>query len=140
MQRLGKFAASLIVIFCMATLTYGADVTGTVKGPDGAPFVLDAATKTVYRIDLASRKARAIFRAGAKPTRETGTLPVFGHGFRDLDQAGSIQVRSRTPHGWALARQLSERGRIGQLDRTPSELDQAFVMKAGEEPAHGFGF
>ena len=38
MQRLGKFAASLIVIFCMATLTYGADVTGTVKGPDGAPF------------------------------------------------------------------------------------------------------
>ncbi len=38
MQRLGRFAASLIAVFCIATLAYGADVTGTVKGADGAPF------------------------------------------------------------------------------------------------------
>src|SRR6202162_2355249 len=38
MQRLGRFAASLIAVLCMAALAYGADVTGTVKGPDGAPF------------------------------------------------------------------------------------------------------
>jgi hypothetical protein len=33
MQRLGRFAASMIVVSCMATLAHGADVTGTLRGP-----------------------------------------------------------------------------------------------------------
>jgi hypothetical protein len=66
--------------------TPAVDLKALVKGPDGAPFVLDAATKTVYRIDLASRKATAIFRAGAKPpSGGTESTPVLiGVGGRDL--------------------------------------------------------
>ena len=33
------------------------DLRRLVLGPDGAPYVLDAGTKTVYRVDLANRKA-----------------------------------------------------------------------------------
>jgi hypothetical protein len=62
------------------------DLKALVKGPDGAPFVLDAATKSVYRIDLANRKATAIFRAGNKPsTGGTEGIPMLlGVGGRDL--------------------------------------------------------
>ncbi|HEY4226709.1 MAG TPA: hypothetical protein VGM49_00085 [Candidatus Limnocylindrales bacterium] len=62
------------------------DLKALVKGPDGAPFVLDAATKTVYRIDLANRKASAIFRAGNKPSTggTEGTPILIGVGGRDL--------------------------------------------------------
>ena len=66
--------------------TPAVDLKALVKGPDGAPFVLDAATKTVYRIDLASRKATAIFRAGSKPSTggTEGTPVLIGVGGRDL--------------------------------------------------------
>jgi hypothetical protein len=66
--------------------TPAVDLKALVKGPDGAPFVLDAATKTVYRIDLANRKASAIFRAGNKPsTGGTEGVPILlGVGGRDL--------------------------------------------------------
>jgi hypothetical protein len=62
------------------------DLKALVRGPDGAPFVLDAATKSVYRIDLASRKATVIFRAGNKPsTGGTEGIPkLLGIGGRDL--------------------------------------------------------
>ena len=53
-------------------------------GPDGAPFVLDAATKTVYRIDLGG-KASAIFREGNKAAGATESAPkLIGVGGRDL--------------------------------------------------------
>jgi len=39
------------------------DLDALVRGPDGAPFVLDRKTQTVYRIDLAGKKGTAIFRA-----------------------------------------------------------------------------
>ena len=42
------------------------DLRAIVRGPDGAPYVLDAGTKTVYRIDLAKGAAAAVFRAGTK--------------------------------------------------------------------------
>jgi virginiamycin B lyase len=38
MQQLRTLAASMIVFFSCTAFAYGADVTGTVKGPDGAPF------------------------------------------------------------------------------------------------------
>lgn len=61
------------------------DLRALVKGPDGAPFVLDAATKTVYRIDLAGGKATAIFREGAKAAGATESAPkIIGVGGRDL--------------------------------------------------------
>jgi hypothetical protein len=61
------------------------DLRAIVKGPDGAPFVLDAATKTVYRIDLAAGKATAIFREGNKAAGATEAEPkLLGAGGRDL--------------------------------------------------------
>ena len=61
MQRLGRFAASMIVVFRMATLAHGADVPGTVRGPDGAPFegVFVQARNTNTRIRSASCPAEA---------------------------------------------------------------------------------
>jgi hypothetical protein len=61
------------------------DLRAIVKGPDGAPFVLDAATKTVYRIDIAGKKATAIFREGNKAAGATEGAPrLLAVGGRDL--------------------------------------------------------
>ena len=61
------------------------DLRALVQGPDGAPFVLDAATASVYRIDLVGRKATAIFRAGNRAAGATeGTPKLLGVGGRDL--------------------------------------------------------
>jgi len=40
------------------------DLRSIVQGPDGAPYVLDAGTKSVYRLDLAKKTALAVFRTG----------------------------------------------------------------------------
>jgi hypothetical protein len=61
------------------------DLTSVVRGPDGAPYVIDAATATVYRIDLKRKRATAVVREG----RQAGSLKVstpkfLGVGGRDL--------------------------------------------------------
>ena len=48
------------------------DLATLVHGPDGAPYVIDRATKTVYRIDLKRKKAAAIVRAGRKASGRHG--------------------------------------------------------------------
>jgi hypothetical protein len=63
------------------------DLKTVVKGPrgDGAPFVLDPATKTVYRIDLKNKKATTIFRAGNTAAgRKEGVPKLLAVGGRDL--------------------------------------------------------
>ncbi|HUG28928.1 MAG TPA: hypothetical protein VMQ65_00230 [Candidatus Limnocylindria bacterium] len=61
------------------------DLRAVVKGPDGAPFVLDAATATVYRINVKDKKATAIFREGNKAAGATQAAPrLLGVGGRDL--------------------------------------------------------
>jgi hypothetical protein len=61
------------------------DLRAVVKGPDGAPFVLDAATKSVYRIDLQNKKAAVIFREGNKAAGATESTPkLLAVGGRDL--------------------------------------------------------
>ena len=69
------------------------DLRAVVKGPDGAPFVLDAATKTVYRIDLKNEKASAIFREGNKAAGATQGYPkLLAVGGRDLLMVDSRNV------------------------------------------------
>jgi serine/threonine protein phosphatase PrpC len=51
------------------------DLAGLVRGPDGAPYVLDAGTATVYRIDLAERTAVAIYRDGKEAAGSTEAVP-----------------------------------------------------------------
>jgi len=51
------------------------DLRAIVRGPDGAPFVLDAATASVYRINAADGKAQVIFREGNKSPGGTQSAP-----------------------------------------------------------------
>ncbi|HET7028022.1 MAG TPA: hypothetical protein VFI28_10065 [Candidatus Limnocylindrales bacterium] len=57
------------------------DLQTLVLGPDGAAFVLDHATKAVYRIDLAADpktvKAQVIFKSGTKTRAGTPAEPRF---------------------------------------------------------------
>ena len=53
-----------VVVFTMPDNTPPINLRGLVAGPDGAPYVLDAGTKTVYRLDLKAKAATAILRAG----------------------------------------------------------------------------
>ena len=80
------------------------DLRAVVKGPDGAPFVLDAATETVYRIDLKNDKASAIFREGNKAAGATQGVPkLLAVGGRDLLMLDSKNVvwrwRPANPNG-----------------------------------------
>ncbi len=69
------------------------DLRAVVKGPDGAPFVLDAATETVYRIDLKNEKASVIFREGNKAAGQTQGVPkLLAVGGRDLLMIDSRNV------------------------------------------------
>ncbi|MEZ0240608.1 MAG: hypothetical protein ACAH65_07415 [Chloroflexota bacterium] len=47
------------------------DLRAMVLGPDGVPYVLDAATATIYRVDLASGTAVSVYREG---TEAGGTI------------------------------------------------------------------
>lgn len=61
------------------------DLRAIVRGPDGAPFILDATTATVYRINVADGKATVIFREGNRTQAGTPAAPrLLGVGGRDL--------------------------------------------------------
>ena len=46
-----------------------------VRGSDGAPYVLDSANKTVWRIDLKTQKAKAILKNGTKASGTKASVP-----------------------------------------------------------------
>ena len=55
------------------------------RGPDGATFVLDASTKTVWRVDLKNKKATAAVKSGQKARGGTVATPrLIAVGGRDL--------------------------------------------------------
>lgn len=63
------------------------DLRAIVQGPvnDDVPYVLDAASGTVYRIDLAHHKAQSIFHAGNHASGITESAPkLITTGVRDL--------------------------------------------------------
>jgi hypothetical protein len=61
------------------------NLTALVRGPDGAPYVIDAETKTVFRVDTADQVAVAVFRDGTKAAGGTEGEPRFlAVGGRDL--------------------------------------------------------
>jgi hypothetical protein len=69
------------------------DLRAIVLGPDGAPFVLDEGTRTVYRINLANDKANVIFREGNKAAGSTQWAPrLLTVGGRDLLMADTRNV------------------------------------------------
>jgi serine/threonine protein phosphatase PrpC len=42
------------------------DLRAMVRGPDGAPYVIDRSTRSVYRVDLSAHKATLVARVGMK--------------------------------------------------------------------------
>jgi hypothetical protein len=61
------------------------DLKSVVRGPDGAPYVIDATTGTVYRIDLKRKRATAVVREGREAAGTKVSTPRFlGVGGRDL--------------------------------------------------------
>ena len=57
-------APATIVSFVGSEVPF--DITDMILGPGGVPFVMDAATKSVYRIDFRTNTATAVFREGTK--------------------------------------------------------------------------
>jgi len=55
----------------------GVDLGGLVRGPDGAPYVLDPKTASVYRVNLADKTAVAIFRDGTKAAGSVEAAPIM---------------------------------------------------------------
>jgi len=61
------------------------DLRGLVQGPDGASYVLDRSTRSVYRIDLKAKKATVVARSGQKAKGGTVANPRYlGVGGTDL--------------------------------------------------------
>ncbi len=52
-------------------------LTALVRGSDGAPYVLDTANKTVWRIDLAKKTATAVLKSGQKVASGKAADPRF---------------------------------------------------------------
>jgi len=53
------------------------DLTGMVRGPDGVPYVIDASTKTVYRINLKTSAATVVVKSGTKNKAGTVATPRY---------------------------------------------------------------
>jgi hypothetical protein len=53
------------------------DLKTLVRGPDGAPYVIDGTTASVYRIDLKRKRATAIVREGREAGGTTVAVPRF---------------------------------------------------------------
>jgi hypothetical protein len=60
--KVGTVPASLLFNFEKSIPK--ANLSALVAGPDGAPYVIDRTTKTVYRIDLKAKKATVVLRSG----------------------------------------------------------------------------
>jgi hypothetical protein len=53
------------------------DLGAMVRGPDAVPYVIDRASKSVIRIDLKTKKATAVVRAGQKASGLTVATPRY---------------------------------------------------------------
>ena len=53
------------------------ELTALVRGSDGAPYVLDNASKTVFRIDLAKKTATAVLKSGQRTASGRVANPKF---------------------------------------------------------------
>ena len=80
-----EVASTTLLTFKPAAGAAPFDLKTLVRGPDGAPYVIDAATATVYRIDLKRKKAVAIVGEGRKSGALKVSTPRFlAVGGRDL--------------------------------------------------------
>ena len=72
-------------VFSFAAAKPAVDLTALIRGYDGAPYVLDRANKTVYRIDVPAKKATPVLRAGQRADGAVAAEPrLMAVGGRDL--------------------------------------------------------
>ena len=55
---------SSVLVDLTAELSPKADIIDVVRGPDGAAYLLDKATKSIIRVDLATHSAKVVVKAG----------------------------------------------------------------------------
>jgi hypothetical protein len=61
------------------------DLTGLIRGPDGVPYILDRATKAVWRININERRATAVIREGTQVGSTVAGAPrLLAAGGQDL--------------------------------------------------------
>ena len=68
-------AAATILSFADSKVPF--DIANAIVGPEGVPFVLDRGTASVYRVDLRTKKATAIYRQGTKISKVAEAAPKF---------------------------------------------------------------
>ena len=85
-------APATIVSFTDSEVPF--DIGDMILGPGGVPFVLDRATKSIYRVDLGTRTASLIYREGTKASGTTEGAPkLMALGAtRDLLVVDSVNV------------------------------------------------
>jgi hypothetical protein len=85
LYRVVEVATSDLFNFKPAEGAPAFDLVRMVRGPDDAPYVMDAATKTVYRVDLKRKRANAIAREGQRFGGTRMAAPkLLAVGVRDL--------------------------------------------------------
>ena len=85
---------AVVPLFRFADSTPPHDLSALVRGPDSAPYVLDRGTKTVYRIDLATKRAAAVMKAGnlagGRKLADPRFLSVAGRDLLMLDSKNNL--------------------------------------------------
>ena len=108
------------VLFSFEKSIPKANLTALVAGPDGAPYVIEKTTKTVYRIDLKAKKATVVLRsgqvaAGAKAA-DPKMLATGGIDLLILDTKNVLwrwRPADAKGTGFAVARDRERRLRLG---------------------------
>jgi len=59
-------ASETLFTFVPAEGAAPVELRAMIRGPDGAPYVIDRSTRSVYRVDLKARKATLVARVGMK--------------------------------------------------------------------------
>ncbi len=78
-------ASTRIYTFKPAANAAPIDLSAMVRGPDGVPYVIDRSTKAVYRINLKTKAATLVAKAGTKNKAGTVATPRYlGVGGQDL--------------------------------------------------------
>jgi hypothetical protein len=132
------------ILFSFAGAKNPVDLRALVRGPDGAPYVLDKTSKSVLRIDLAAKKATTVLKAGQSGAAEPRLLATGGRDLLILDSKNTLwRWRPADSHGRGTLRSVRVRNSsswgtdvraIGTFIRDPQAgLYNLYVVDPSEE-------
>ncbi|HVQ22276.1 MAG TPA: hypothetical protein VMT36_03320, partial [Candidatus Saccharimonadia bacterium] len=88
-----RTVSSSVLVDLTTELSPKADIIDVVRGPDGAAYLLDKATKSIIRVDLATHSAKAVVKAGdgaGKGIGEPWQMTLGGPDILILDRDGVL--------------------------------------------------